>query len=368
MSNIQFSQGHALLIGVGSADLPMTVRDATALTDVLVNPRRAGYPREQVELLIGESATRQKILEACDRLIDRTSNNPDATVIVYFSGHGVRLERDAEPTEYFLVPYDYNDKDRKGTAIFDLEFSAKIKSIKCSKLVVFLDCCHAGGIPIIKKSGQRLVKSAVPPDLLSALKGGTGRVLIASSKEDEVSYCDSTLSIFTTCLLEALEGKVAKTADGYCRILNIISYLLEQVPMRTADYSNGTQHPFVNLIKDLDENFPLCYYAGGDVEKKFLDSESGSTSSDSTTEKDAPWKERIKQIKIEQLQMEIEQLHQDCQILTRKIGDLKKELNSESYSMWGKVYLDLRLDKCQATLTEKKNKVKKLTEELNDIC
>ncbi len=134
--------GHALLIGVGG-DLPMTVSDATALRDVLVDPSRAGYPGEQVELLGEETATRQKILEACDRLIDRTSNNPDATV--------------------------------------------------------------------------------------------------------------------------------------------------------------GAQHPFVNLIKDLDENFPFCYYAGGDVEKKFLDSESGSTSSDSTTEKDAPWKERIKQIKIEQL-------------------------------------------------------------------
>ncbi len=326
MSNIQFSQGHALLIGVGSADLPMTVRDATALRDVLVNPRRAGYPREQVELLIGESATRQNIFEACDRLIECTSNNPDGTVIVYFSGHGVRLERDAEPTEYFLMPYDCNKEDIKGTAIFDLEFSAKIKRIKCRKLVVLLDCCHAGGITAIKQHGIKFIKSSIPPNLNSVLNSGNGRVLIASSKENQVSYAppEDSYSIFTACLLEALAGKAAKKQDGYCRILDVVSYLLEQVPMRTADYRYGVQQPFVNLIKDLDENFPLCYYAGGDVEKKFLDSESGSTSSDSTTEKDAPWKERIKQIKIKQLQMEIEQHEIDCLSLTRKIGDIKK--------------------------------------------
>lgn len=37
-----FANGYALLIGVG-ADIPVTVKDATALRDVLVDSTRAGY-------------------------------------------------------------------------------------------------------------------------------------------------------------------------------------------------------------------------------------------------------------------------------------------------------------------------------------
>jgi hypothetical protein len=37
VTNQIFTNGYALLIGVG-ADLPITVKDATALRDVLINP------------------------------------------------------------------------------------------------------------------------------------------------------------------------------------------------------------------------------------------------------------------------------------------------------------------------------------------
>jgi hypothetical protein len=65
-----FWHGHALLIGVG-ADLPATVKDATAIRDVLVNPSRAAYPVDQVELLTETGAVRKNILEALDRFIIR---------------------------------------------------------------------------------------------------------------------------------------------------------------------------------------------------------------------------------------------------------------------------------------------------------
>src|SRR5205085_1674386 len=39
------------------------------------------------------------------------------------------------------------------------------------------------------------------------------------------------------------------------------TYVFDTVPQRTAAF--GAQHPFVNNISNLDDNFPLCYYAGG---------------------------------------------------------------------------------------------------------
>ncbi|MEH2120662.1 caspase family protein [Nostoc sp.] len=103
MTNQTFTNGYALLIGVG-ADLPVTVLDATALKDILIDPSRAAYPPEQVTLLTETSATRQNILAAFDEIIAQVNQNPDATVIIYYSGHGGRIQR---TNEYFLVPFGY---------------------------------------------------------------------------------------------------------------------------------------------------------------------------------------------------------------------------------------------------------------------
>jgi hypothetical protein len=258
MAQVTFSKGYALLIGVG-ADLPVTVKDATALRDVLIDKNRSAYPPEQVELLIEASATRQNILSTFNRLIEQINQDPDATVIIYFSGHGGRVEYLDGVTEYFLVPYGFDWNRRAETAISGLEFTEKIEAIKARKLVVLLDCCHAGGIPDLKESGVTFIKSPVPSNLLDVLDTGKGRVVIASSYEEEVSYTGTPYSVFTTCLLEALAGSASVNKDGYARILDVLIYLFKFVPQKTAD----RQHPFVKKVLDLGDNFPLCYYAGG---------------------------------------------------------------------------------------------------------
>ncbi|NES18461.1 MAG: hypothetical protein F6K41_05930 [Symploca sp. SIO3E6] len=269
MTNQLFTNGYALLIGVGD-DLPVTVKDATALRDVLVNPHRAAYPLEQVVLLTENSAHRQGILAEFDKLIEQCKQNPEATTIVYYSGHG-GYRHFQGTNEYFLLPYGYNSSQQTETAIFGSEFTQKIEAIKAQKLIVLLDCCHAGGIPKEKDSGTGFVKSPPPQQLLDALSSGSGRVIVASSQEDEKSYIGygDPYSIFTTCLLEALQGKAAVNKDGYARILDILIYLFNQVPQRAP----APQHPLVKKMLDLGDNFPLCYYAGG---SKSLPGESDS--------------------------------------------------------------------------------------------
>jgi hypothetical protein len=266
-----FSNGYALLAGIG-ADLPVTVNDATALYNLLIDPSCAAYSTEQVALLTETSATRQQILAAFDRLIEQISQNPEATVIVYYSGHGGRIESLDGSPEYFLVPYGFDWSTIADTAISGREFTEKIEAIKARKLVVLLDCCHAGGVPALKEAGKTFTKSSVPPDLLNVLRSGSGRVVVASSRENESSYTGNPYSAFTACLLEALQGKAAVNKDGYARILDVLIYLFDQVPKRAS----GPQHPFVNKVLDLGDNFPLCYYAGG---SKFLPGESPSSES-----------------------------------------------------------------------------------------
>ena len=78
MTQTTFSKGYALLVGVG-ADLPVTVKDATAVSDVLINPSRAAYPLKQVQLLTETAATRQNILDAFDRLIAQVNQTLETT-------------------------------------------------------------------------------------------------------------------------------------------------------------------------------------------------------------------------------------------------------------------------------------------------
>lgn len=84
-------------------------------------------------------------------------------------------------------------------------------------------------------------------------------MIIASSRENELSYSGSTYGIFTECLLEALQGQATLNKDNYICILEILSYLFEQVPKKAP----RPQHPFVNKVYGLGDNFPICYYPGG---------------------------------------------------------------------------------------------------------
>jgi hypothetical protein len=92
-----FKPGHALIIGVG-ADLPNTIDDANGLATILRDEGRCAYPSAQVQLLIGSSATRAAILNTLDKLAQSTDQN--ATVVVYFSGHGYQVS----PRQRRLLP------------------------------------------------------------------------------------------------------------------------------------------------------------------------------------------------------------------------------------------------------------------------
>ena len=250
-----FVHGYALLIGVG-ADLPVTVQDATSLYRVLVNSDRCAYIPDHVKLLTKGQATRQNILDGLDWLATQAQNDPAATVIVYFSGHGGYMP------DYHLIPYGYDVQASANTTVSGLEFTHRLRAIRAKKLLVLLDCCHAGGMADIKASG--FAKSPVPPELDAALTVGSGRVVIASSRKDQVSYTGTPCSVFTQALLEGLSGYGAAERDGYAYIADVALYVGRMVPNRTSD----KQHPILKLAAA--DNFAIAYYAGGEKSPKPL--------------------------------------------------------------------------------------------------
>jgi hypothetical protein len=244
-----FTHGYALLVGVG-ADLPVTVQDAQGLHDILVEPGRCAYSPDHVRLLAEAQATRYGILDGLDWLAAHAAGDPQATCLVYFSGHG------GLTPEYHLVPYGYKGQDLAHTAVSGTEFTSRLRGIQSKKLLVLLDCCHAGGMAEAKAAG--FVKSPLPPELDTVLTAGSGRVVIASSRKDEVSYTGTPYSVFTQSLREGLAGYGAAERDGYAYLADVALYVGRVVPARTRD----RQHPILKLAAA--DNFVVAYYAGGE--------------------------------------------------------------------------------------------------------
>ncbi|MBI1295315.1 caspase family protein [bacterium] len=256
-----FTQGHALLVGVGG-DLPNTVDDAKGIAELLLDPERCAYPPSQVTLLTGQDATRARVIDGLTQLAQRTG--PNDTVIVYFSGHGYRLASSIG-TLYFLMTYDYNVNKLGETAISGSEFVEKLRALQSRKLLLLLDCCHAGGLKDTTVPIGQLTKSPMPPEAAPLLAAGQGRIAIASSRADELSYAGKPYSAFTLALAEALCGVGASTADGYVRVMDLALHAGASVPRITGD----KQHPSVNDFQNAD-NFLVAYYAGGQTMAKGL--------------------------------------------------------------------------------------------------
>jgi hypothetical protein len=256
--SIAFSQGHAVVIGVGG-DLPNTVDDAVGVANILRDPSRCAYPQGQVELLTSARATRENTLAALDALA--TVTNDRSTVLVYYSGHGERISSRTGEFYYLLTQgYDLNKLDR--TAVAGAEFADRLRAIRAQKTLVLLDCCHSGGLEAVKGPDLKLKPSAMPPEALTLLTRGSGRALIASSREHESSFAGKPYSAFTLALIEALCGLGAAKRDGYVRVSDLALYTHRMVADRTRD----RQHPIFEY-RDAD-NFILAYYAGGEAAPK----------------------------------------------------------------------------------------------------
>lgn len=248
----------AVIIGVG-ADLPVTVQDAKALADLLVDPTRCAFPPDQVHLLIEASATRPAILATLDRLAQ--DSKPDTTTIVYFAGHGYRIQWPGQSEAFYLLPYGYNLEDLPNTAISGIEFIGKLQAIQTKKLLVLLDCCHANNVGQQEANGVVAINSPLPPQIDDLLNEGSGQVILASSRADEYSHVNTSYSEFAIALMEGLAGADVIEKDGYVRVLDVALYVSRRVSNRTDD----KQHPILK-VANLEHNFTLAYYAGGSTE------------------------------------------------------------------------------------------------------
>jgi len=261
-----FTHGYALLIGVGNTadpgySLPVTVKDAQALKAVLTDANFCAYPNtpDHVRLLQNEGASRSAILEGLDWLQGCAEADRNATIVIYYSGHGTDLDSNA----YYLLQHDFNEQAIPQTALSAETLSEKLRNIKAKRLWVIIDSCHAEGMATAKNDWPAdFLPTALPKGVIDALKQGEGRAVFTSSRGPKPSYVrpDGILSVYTYHLIEALKGMANQPGDRLVKISNVMTHLGKTVSESARNFWDEEQTPFFDAAT---EDFPVAMLRGG---------------------------------------------------------------------------------------------------------
>lgn len=276
----QFDHGYALLIGVTENQvldwaLPDVARDVAALREILIHSDRCAYPSEHVKVVTGHEATRNGILEGIEWLQEQISNDgsDDATAVILYTGHGFR----DFASDFYLIPYDVKKGKIQSRGLRAQAFAEAIGELRPRRLLVILDCCHAGGMGVKGiDAPEGYISTALPPAKLmperksitgtrgwDALTHGHGRAVLSSSTGEQESYIrrGREMSIFTYHLIEALTGH-AQPEGGAKEVLvsDVISYVTRNVPKSAMADWQKKQEPEYHFR---GSNFPVALLLGG---------------------------------------------------------------------------------------------------------
>jgi hypothetical protein len=266
-----FTHGYALLIAVNdnlipNYALPAVARDAAALRDVLVNPARCAYPPDHVRVIQGAEASGAGIRDGIAWLKRKlaTDSSENTTALLYYTGHGAF---DRQNRNYYFLPYDLR-QPLIDSLMRAEDVAADIETVRPQRMLVILDCCHAGGMGI---KGEDLMeesgfdKMAAPPlaKNVVTLMQGQGRAVLSSSSASESSYilADRSMSIFTYHLVEALTGHAQTAGETEVLVSDVMGYVSRAVPRSARQSYDVAQTPVYQMN---GENFPVALLMGGE--------------------------------------------------------------------------------------------------------
>lgn len=283
---------YALVVGIGKFKYPINplqyaATDAQNFYNYLIDPRKGGFQRQNVTLLINEYATRDRIQDALSRI--RGVAERDDLVVVYFSSHGAPPDKGSATN---IVTYDTNPTPPPNiwwTSLNEKMLKEFIDGLKALRLVMLIDACYSNGaykdipgfLPAGGKSlgvagknegygvsseyGKRLLgaKDLVlvdqpqhskqggqkSPEFMS--DDGWGRVLISASTANELSWESEQLkqSIFTYYFIDGLNKNNGSIKSAFSYAKPLVNQRVQQEKAhyddKTREFVTPTQTPQV---------------------------------------------------------------------------------------------------------------------------
>ena len=271
----KLENAYALIIGTDYLqEAPNVIKDAKAIYKILANQELCGYKKENLKLLVDNEATTKNIMDALDYFINKIDEN--SSFLLFYSGHG-GYQKDKNRS--FLYPFDVSEDN----VIWGKDLRNKLSQMKSKRMIILFDCCHSASFfdDEDETITQNFPKDHINLDYKASNLDGIaqeiddekGMAIVASSGKDERSWSSlGEYSLFTTCLLEALQAKHKHFfADEYIRMVETVNYIFERTPqlfneLKKIDTQNviteKMQTPYANL--QMNNDFVISY-----IPKKF---------------------------------------------------------------------------------------------------
>jgi hypothetical protein len=276
MPGVAWAGDTAVLIGVGKfislrgSDLPGIGLDVDMMKGVA---DRLGYT--SVIEMRDQDATRRAILDQLERLLV-TNASPTDRVLVYFSGHGTRVDAaDAEgrrETYSAILAADAGigtnsegDQTIRGVVI-GREFADLFRRAKVKSVTLVVDACQSGsiyknvtlGYPVLGATtavrkffswpGMPAAKGAafdkaVSLGLRSSGPAGAQFVSMAAAGDEESAIATSAGSMFTVGITQAI---AEKSADGQITPRQTVKLASDYIEREVAKSNGEVFHPEVH--------------------------------------------------------------------------------------------------------------------------
>ncbi|MGH6821796.1 MAG: caspase family protein, partial [Methylocella sp.] len=197
-----------------------------------------GYREEHIAVLLNDKAAKADLEKYIEHWLPRRVER-DASVFIYFSGHGAP---DAKTSEAYLVPYDGDPAFLEATGYPLKRLYDQLRKLSAKEIVVILDACFsgAGGRSVIAK-GLRPVGISVEHQVLA---GGNIAVLSASSGQQAAgTYEQQGHGLLTYFVLKGLRGEADQNEDGAIELAELYRYVKPEIEVKARRDLNLEQTP-----------------------------------------------------------------------------------------------------------------------------
>ncbi len=193
----------------------------------------------QLNMLVDENATREKILHKLDEL--EKSADENSRVVIYFAGHGQTEDLPGGGESGYIVPVDADTYDWQGTMLAMSRLNDKIRQIKAKHIFLVFDACYSGlGL-------TRSIKRQPEQDsayIQKMMQSRSIQILTAGSRSEPAIEAEGH-GLFTEHLLAALAGAADINGDGHITATEIYATVRPGVTQR----SNSRQTPQFGYIE-----------------------------------------------------------------------------------------------------------------------
>ncbi len=203
--------------------------DATELYRAITQAPRNAYNPDNVELRLSNRATLDELAACIRETFDKIRS--EDSLLFFFAGHG-----HADEIGGYLVPSDYRmDSELTTRALPIALLNEYLRSKKPESFIFLFDCCHSGwALDKIQVGYDRNAARATflqAEEVRKPITSGTGRVVICSSQEGEISKAFSELGhgLFTYYLLEGMRGNAVARGEDSVDVNGLYAYVAKEI-------------------------------------------------------------------------------------------------------------------------------------------